>query len=281
LVRGLYTGASGMIVQMHRLNAIANNIANVDLNGYKRDIPILKAFPEMLLRRMNDDGLIDLGFGSIDLAPVIGKLGTGSELNEYYTVFTQGSLKQTYNDFDIALDGEGFISIQVKDNEYYTRNGSFLINDDGFLVTKEGHFVLGENGPIKLKKNNFVIDSDGVIWQNASLVEPEDRLVDKNENEWENMERVDRLKIVNFENIRYLKKKGSSFWASTYDSGPSYIIQEDRPKVMQGFLEGSNVNPVTEMVEMIIVNRSYEANQKLIQTEDSLLGKLINEATRV
>jgi len=282
LIRGLYTGASGMVVQMHRLDAISNNLANVDLNGYKRDTAINKAFPEILLRRMNDDGMYVFPLGSIDTTPIVGKLGTGAELNEVYTVFTQGSLKQTENPFDLALESEGFMSVLLPYGERYTRNGSFLINDEGYLVTKHGEFVLGENGPVKLKKNNFVIDQDGVIYQNATFAGDERRLVSLEENEWENLERVDRLKIVNFKRPRYLKKMGNSFWTATEESGPAEIaFGEQRPKVRQGFLESSNVNVVTEMVQMIEVQRSYEANQKMIQTQDSLLGRLINEALRV
>ena len=282
MIRGLYTGASGMVAQMHRLDALSNNLANVDLNGYKRDVAVHKAFPELLLRRMDDDGVIKLGFASMDVAPVVGRLGTGVELNEVYTVFSQGSLKQTHNPFDLALEGEGFIAVNVGDEERYTRNGAFLLNREGFLVTKDGHQVLGENGPIRLKKNNFVIDQDGVIYQNSRFTGEENRLVSLEENEWENVERVDRLRIVGFKRERYLNKVGSSFWRDTEESGAAQVLTaEERPKLRQGFLEGSNVNPVTEMVRMIEVNRTYEANQKMIQTHDNLLGKLINEAVRV
>jgi len=282
LIRGLYTGASGMVAQMHRLDVLSNNLANVDLNGYKRDVSVHKAWPELLIRRMSDDGVINLGFASIDVSPVVGKLGTGVEHNEAYTVFTQGSLKQTDNPFDLALEGQGFLAVQVGDEERYTRNGAFLINKQGMLVTKDGHHVLGENGPVKLKKNNFVVDQDGVIWQNARFSGDENRLVALEENEWESMERVDRLRVVGFRRDRYLKKQGSSFWRDTPESGVARVLGADaRPKIRQGFLEGSNVNPVTEMVRMIEVNRTYEANQKLIQTEDSLLGRLLNDAIRV
>ncbi len=271
-----------MVAQMHRLDVLTNNLANVDLNGYKRDVAVHKAYPELLIRRMDDNGVINLGFASIDVGPVVGKLGTGVELNESYTVFTQGALKQTDNPFDLALEGRGYLAIQVGDDERYTRNGAFLINHEGILVTKDGHMVMGENGPIRLKKNNFVVDQDGVVWQNSTFAGDETRLVSLEENEWENIERVDRLRIVGFKRDRYLKKQGNSFWMDTEESGRAEVLpQADRPKVRQGFLEGSNVNPVTEMVQMIEVNRTYEANQRLIQAEDGLLGKLINEAIRV
>lgn len=280
--RGIYTGAAGMVVQMHRLNTISNNLANVDLNGYKRDTTIEKAFPELLLRRMRDDCIYKFPMGSVDSMPIVGKIGTGVETNEVFTVFSQGALKQTDNSFDIALEGEGFFTIQTGDGEFYSRNGSFLLNNDSYLVTKDGFLVMGENGPIQIKKNNFIVDQDGVIYQNSSLADDVTRLVSLEENEWENIERVDRLMLVNFKRTRYLKKQGNSLWRTTPESGEARIIDDnERPKVRQGFLEGANVNPVTEMVQMIEVNRSYEANQRLIQTEDNLLGKLINEASRV
>ena len=282
MVRGLYTGASGMVVQMNRMDEIANNLANVDLNGYKKDTAVQKAFTELLMRRMNDDGVYRFPFGSVDTTPIVGRLGTGVETNEVYTNFEQGAMKQTENDFDLALEGDGFMTVQTAQGERLTRNGAFLLNTDGYLVTKNGDFVLGENGPIKLKKNNFVIDQDGTVWQNATFAADDKRLVSQHENEWENIEKVDRLKLVDVLRKRYLQKEGNSNWRATEESGMAEIVGlERRPNVRQGFLEGANVNAVTEMVEMIEVNRAYDANQRTIQTEDSLIGKLWNEVVKV
>ena len=281
MVRGLYTGASGMTAQMHRLDSIANNLANVDLNGYKRDTTITKAFPELLMRRMNDDGVYVFPIGSVDTTPIVGRLGTGVEVNEVYTVFEQGAMKQTENDFDLALEGPGFLTVLTAQGERLTRNGAFLVDVDGYLVTKNGDRVLGEEGPIRLKKNNFVIDEDGTVWQNATFAADDRRLVSQAENQWENIERVDRLRIVDVKRERYLKKQGDSYWRTTEESGDAQVIADSRPRVRQGFLEGANVNPVQEMVEMIEVNRAYDANQKTIQTEDSLISKLWNEVVKV
>jgi flagellar basal-body rod protein FlgF len=282
VVRGLYTAASGMNVQQNRLDEIANNLANVDLNGYKKDTAIQKAFPEMLIRRMNDDGVYTFPVGSVDTGPIVGVLGTGVETNEVYTNFAQGAMKQTENDFDMALEGRGFLVVQTPQGDRLTRNGAFLVNPDGYLVTKTGDFVLGENGPIKLKKNNFVVDQDGTVWQNATFAGDDKRLVSQQENQWENLSRVDRLQLVDVKRQRYLQKQGNSYWKTTEESGPAQVTgPEARPKIRQGFLEGANVNAVQEMVEMIEVNRAYDANQKTIQTEDSLIGKLWNEVVRV
>jgi flagellar basal-body rod protein FlgG len=93
---------------------------------------------------------------------------------------------------------------------------------------------------------------------------------------------VDTLRIVDFKRVRYLEKQGASLWRTSDESGEAASIPEpERPAVHQGFLEAANVNPVTSMVEMIEVNRAYEANQRLIRTEDNLLGRLINETTKV
>lgn len=280
MVRGLYTAASGMRSQEHRMNALTNNLANVDLNGYKRDTSVSKAFPEMLMRRFNDNGVYRLPFGSMDTAPVVGKIGTGVEYNESFTVFEQGSLKETENPFDLALDGEGFFAIETNDGERYTRNGNFVLGKEGFLLTKDGYPVMGEDGPIQIKKNNFTIDQLGRVWQNGDFSENPQRLVSMDENDWANTELVDTLKIVDFARERHLKKQGNSFWTATEFSGEARIAEENRPVVHQGFLEGSNVNSVREMVKMIEVNRAYESNQRVISTHDSLLDKLINNAAR-
>ncbi len=208
-----------MNVQQNRLDEIANNLANVDLNGYKKDTAIQKAFPEMLMRRMNDDGVYRFPFGSVDTSPIVGTVGTGVETNEVFTNFTQGAMKQTENDFDVALEGRGFLTVQTPQGERLTRNGAFLVNSDGYLVTKSGDFVLGETGPIKLKKNNFVIDEDGTVWQNSTFAADDKRLVSQAENQWENIERVDRLKLVDVKRERYLQKQGNSYWLTTDESG--------------------------------------------------------------
>ena len=270
-----------MIAQMKHIDVLSNNLANVNTPSFKRDSTIMKAFPEMLMRRINDDGVRVIPIGSYDLMPVIGKMGTGVEVNEVYTRFIQGSLKQTENDFDLALDGVGFIAVQTEEGERYTRNGSFLIDSDGWLVTKDGFRVLGENGPIQIKKNNFLVDEDGNVFENAEYAEDPLRLVSMEENEWNQTVLIDRLKIVDFPNVRHIEKVGESLYRDTDLSEPAFIMNEDRPKVYQGFLESSNVNPVVEMVNLIEVHRSYEANQRMIQAHDAALGRAINEVGKI
>ena len=284
----MYTGASGMRAQQWRLDAVANNLANVGTEGYKKDIAAFKAFPEMLLRRTDDDGVFHIPFGSADAAPIIGRMGTGVEFNELFTNFRQGSPRETANDFDMMLEGKGFFAVSTPYGERYTRNGSFILGKEGLLLTKDGYPVLGENGPINIKANNFKVDAEGRIWVNAAYQDNDPmNLVGRENNQWEETVLLDTLRIVEFElesgvdASRYLEKQGTSFWRETQTSGQAKIMDErNRPKVIQGFLEASNVDPVLEMVQMIEVNRSYEANQKVIQSEEQALGTLINQVAK-
>jgi flagellar basal-body rod protein FlgG len=271
-----------MRAQQWRLDAIANNLANIDQDAYKRDVASFKAFPELLLRRMNDDGVYKQPFGSADAAPVVGTLGTGVELNELFTDFQQGAMKQTDSDYDFALDGKGFFVVATPWGERYTRNGSFQLGKEGLLETKDGYPVLGENGFIRIKANNFQVDKEGNIWINAAIPDEPSVMVSKESNAWEQPELLDNLRIVDFDLDRYLEKQGSSLYKATDISGAAQMLNiSEHPRVVQGFIEGSNVDPVTEMVQMIEVNRAYEANQKVIMTGDSMLGVLINQVSKL
>lgn len=257
MIRGWYTGASGMNAQQNRLDAISNNLANVDTAGYKRDVAASRSFPELLLRRTNADGVYQTPFGSADAAPVIGKLGLGVETNENYTDFTQGSFRETNSNTDLAFSGEGFFAVQTPVGERYTRDGNFIVGKEGILETKEGYPVLGENGYIRVADDRFTVNEDGMIYAA------------------DGDEAVDRLKVVRFDNERYLVKMGGNLYGTNDIAGAAHIAEgRERPKLIQGYIETSNVNVVNEMVQMIEVNRAYEANQKTITSEDSMMGTL-------
>lgn len=270
MVRGWYTAASGMNAQQHRLDAISNNLANVDTTSYKRDVAVSKNFPELLLRRMEDDGVYKNPFGSADAAPIIGKLGLGVEMNELFTNFEQGSFKQTSSFSDLALEGQGFFAVDTPAGERYTRNGNFIVGVEGYLETKEGFPVLGENGKIFLQDTLYTVNKLGEIYVRPIDNSDADPVL------------LDRLMLVNFENDRYITKQGSSLYKDTPISGPAFIAEgRQRPVVSQGFIETSNVNVVNEMVQMIEVNRAYEANQKTVQAHDTMTNKLWAEVVRV
>ena len=275
MLRGIYTGAAGMVAQMHQMDVVSNNLANVDKVGYKRDTSIFKSFPEMLIRRANDNGVVKLPIGSYDVMPMVGKVGTGVELNEVYTRHTQGALRQTGNPFDMALNGKGFFVVKTPEGLRYTRNGSFLINKDRVLVTKQGYPVMGEKGEIRVSKHNFYVDDRGRIFVNT---DKEGKFTTQDQNENKNIKLLDSLRLVNFEKLRYLDKTGNSFFKETKYSGKAQDLTDKRPQVKQKFLEMSNVNPVTEMVRMIEVQRTYEASQKAIHSHDQTLAKLVDLA---
>lgn len=287
MVRGVFTAASGMVAQQHRLDALTNNLANADTVGYKRDVSVQKAFPELLLRRMGDEGVIQFPYrgepiGSIDKAPVVGRLGTGVEQNEVYTLFEQGAVQATENPFDMALEGDGFFAVETPGGERYTRNGSFTLGPEGILVTQQGYPVLGDNGePIEVKHNNFYVDQEGRVFANERFLDDPDRLVQMRENEWDETVQVGQLRLVNVEEPRYLRKQGSNLWNTTRESGDAVdLIGGDRPQVLQGFLEKANINVVVEMTSMIEVNRAYEANQKVVHSHDQNTARLIAEILR-
>lgn len=283
MVRGIYTGASGMQAEQARLDIVSNNLANIDTVGFKRDTMTFKSFPEMMLARTDDDGVTITPLGSSDVRPFVGRLGTGVEVNEVFTEWEQGSLRETNNALDMALSGEGFFAIETPHGERYTRNGSFIIDKDLYLVTKEGNKVMGEEGYIQIKTNNFRVDDEGNVFVNREYQDDKDIVVQMRENDWKEEEIIDRIKIVRFDNERFLVKEGGSFWKDTNISGNAYNAEygDNRPKLLSGFLEMSNVNPVEEMVRMIEVQRAYELNSKAITTHDALVGRAVNEVGKV
>ncbi len=281
MIRGLFTSASGMVALQEKMNVIANNLANVDTTGFKEDRVVFKAFPEMLIHRTNDDGVGWTPLGSFDIAPVVGKLGTGVEVNEVYTQFTQGPLKPTSREADLAIHGEGFFVIQTDRGLRLTRKGSFIVNEKGYLTTPQGFPLMGEKGPIQVARHNFIVKPNGEVWINQKIGNDPNEVWGKDQNDWEEMVFLDRIQIRVVDYPRYLYKEGDSFYAPTVESGePAEPPPERFPEILQGYLEASNVNLVREIVDMIEVQRQFEMNQKSLTTQDALLGRLINEVAR-
>jgi flagellar basal-body rod protein FlgG len=288
MLRGIYTASTGMVMNEKRMDTIANNLANADKTGFKSDEAIFKSFPEMLIQRTREDGLGWVPMGSFDLAPIVGKLGTGVEFNESFTRFEQGAAKQTGNSFDLMLDDRGreggapgFFVVQTDRGERLTRGGSYVLDRNGYLVTPQGFPLMGENGPIQVARYNFMVKENGEVWINEAIGNDPEAGANETSNRWESPALLDRIKIRTVEYPRELKKEGDGFYVETPESGPMVeFTEERRSNIMQGFLEASNVNIVHEMVKMIEVQRQYEANQKSVTTHDSLLGKLINEVAR-
>lgn len=288
MLRGIYTGANGMISQQVKMDVIANNLANVDKTAFKKDTTLFKTFPEMLVHRFDEDGVGKIPMGSFDTAPAVGKIGLGSEVNEVYTRFEQGAVKKTENAFDLMIQDKpgsehpAFFVVMTNRGERLTRNGSFVLDTRGYLVTSQGFPLMGENGPIQVTRSNFLVKENGEVWMNANIGNDPRATTSSEHNRYENAVYYDKLKIRTVENPRHLDKEGDSFYTETPESGDMvpYPKEELNPEILQGYLEASNVSVVTEMVDMIEVNRAYEANQKAIQTHDYLLGRLINEVIK-
>lgn len=276
-------------MNQRRLDVIANNLANVDKTGFKTDDALFKAFPQMLIQRTRDDGVGVVPLGSFDMAPIVGELGLGAEFNETFTRFEQGAAKRTENPLDLMIDDRSrerpaFFVVQTDRGERLTRGGSFTIDREGRIVTQDGFPLLGENGPIQVTRHNFMIRENGEIWINGAIGNNPQAGASPDTNAYEQPALLDRIRMRTVEFPRELKKEGNSFYIVTPESGPMRPLEElgdrENPQIMQGFLEASNVNIVREMTNLIEVQREYEANQKSVTTQDSLLGKLINEVAR-
>ena len=243
LIRGIYTGATGMLSQSRRLDVVANNLANVNTAGFKKDTLRNESFPEVLMYRLAQGPVTP-----------IGTLGPGTDTPTIHTDFTRGIIVETSNPFDLALEGPGFFSVETPNGERYTRNGHFLRDAAGYLVNQEGYYLLGQNGRIQVAASAVVeVSQDGRVVADGQV--------------------VDALRIVGF--LPGLGvKEGHSLWLA------DQVAELPAPTVRQGAIERSNVNIVQEMVDMIGILRAYEANQKVITTQDELLGKAVNEVGR-
>lgn len=246
MIRNWYIGAGGMNAQQARLDAISNNLANADTTGFKRDIAVSREIaPRRAAFPRGAPGAAD----AAGAAPVVDAVVT-------YTDFSQGTLRPTGAQMDFALDGEGFFCVQTPEGERYTRDGEFSVGADGCLVTKGGYAVLGEDGVLNTGGKPFTVAADGVLRGAGGEV-------------------LGAFRIVRFPDVRHLKRRGDSIWSADGEPAEPYAAEDDaRPRVLQGFVEGSNVNVVNEMVRMIEVNRAYEANQRAVRTEDEMAGIL-------
>lgn len=243
MLRGIYSAASGMLVESMRTDVMSNNLANVDTAGFKRQAAHVRSFPETLISRMH----------SGERTP-IGTLGTGAVVDGSHSSFSAGRLHPTGNSLDAALFGHGFFVIETPEGTRYTRDGRFILNETGFLSTLDGHRVLGENGPILIGDGDVQIDSRGVLTTDDQV--------------------VNRFLIVEFPDREGLVRQGANLFEATEEAGDPFRFNTT---VLQGTLEESNVNVIREMVGMITLQRAYEANQKVIQAFDETLGKAVNE----
>lgn len=251
MLRGLYTAYTGMRNEQYRMDIMSNNLANADTTGFKKEGSTSQAYAEVMAVKIKDVS------ENPNTPKRLGKMSLGVKIGETFTDFSQGSLRDTGNTYDIAIGGSGFFNIEFTNkagetSTKYTRDGGFTITKDGYLVTKDGDYVLGENGRIQLSTTagTTVFDRSGDIFQDNRLVAS--------------------LKITDFEDTNYLTHYGETMW----DAKEGAVEQDaEDAQIYQGYLEMSNASVVKEMVNMITISRQYESNQKMLTTFDESLEK--------
>jgi flagellar basal-body rod protein FlgF len=250
MLKGIYSAAAGMTSQMIQTDTIADNLANISTPGYKTTGVEFATFGDVLVQRIGGDQEQE-----------IGRYAQGSQVLHSVTDFSQGDLNATGNPLDLALEGDGFFTIKLPDKNdaiVYSRAGNFTKNEEGILTTPTGGHVQGLSGDIVIPKNAKKID----ILRNGDV------LVDNNP--------VDKLKIAQFGNNQNLRRTGSSYYTGAQPTGEVKGVT-----VEQGFIERSNANAITEMVNSMTGLRVYESLQKSIQMQNETLGKSVNEVGKV
>ncbi len=245
-----------MINEQNRMDTLANNLANVNTTGFKKEGATSQAFGDILKYEIKDKS-------EYYLTKRMGVTNPGVRIGENYTDWSEGALHETDNTFDLALTGKGFFQIEFTDKEgvtstKYTRDGSFTLNQLGELVTKDGDFVLSNTGThIVLDPTRMAgINNMGQIYQDDVLVAT--------------------IGTTDFTDYNYLEHYGENLWQTVEGA----TEQAADTKILSGYLEQSNVNTVEEMVNMIAIQRQYESNQKVITTMDKTLQIAANDLGR-
>ena len=246
MFHGFYTLGSTMISQNRNLNVISNNMANAATTGYKSDQYISSTFREEMLYRS--------GNITPDKRSPIGNTAMIQATNARVTNYEQGGLEPTEMPLDLAINGQGFFVIQKGEDLVYSRNGSFITDDEGYLALPSVGRVMGTNGPIFLETDAVAVDANGII---------------RNE---DTGEIYGTLQIVDFEDYAALVKGDNG----TFTAGEDAVEQEPVLEVVQGMLERSNTSMVEEMTSMIAAQRSLQAAAQLIKMYDQLDGKTVN-----
>lgn len=264
-MRSLWTAATGMKAQQFNIDTIANNLSNVNTTAYKTG---RAEFKDLFYSTLKRGRVVDDESRPVNLEVGHGTMPVASKRD-----FRNGNLIPTEGTFDVAIDGEGFFLVEMPDGSLrFTRDGSLKLSvdfDEGYLVTSEGYYVLSEDEDlivIEAGLGNISIDDFGII---------------TGEDEFGEIVDLGRLGLVRFTNPEGLESMGSNLYASTPASGQEIFIEMDEMegRIVQGYLEASNVQVVDEMVKMITAQRAYEINSKTIQASDEML-QLVNNLKR-
>ena len=260
MIKGLYTAHTGMVNEMNRLDILTNNLANADTTAYKKEGTTSRTFADELAIKIKDTS--DYG-----LPKAIGEMSLVTHLGQVYTDYSAGNIKVTDNETDFAIDGEGFFAVAFTDKQgntsvKYTRDGNFVVDNQGYLRTKDGDYILNAEGA---RSGNPSAENYIQLNPTAALA------VDELGYIYQNDEMVGTIGIIDFENYDYIEKYGENL----YNLVEGGVVTESTAKLRQGMLEGSNVNVVDEMVNMIAIQRAYEAGQKVITSIDETLSTTV------
>ena len=243
MIKGLYTTAAGMYPRNLDEEVAANNLANINTTGFKKDAGHFKK-------------LLD---SQLALAAQLGKNMSDEDVQEVLINFSQGTLAETNNPLDVAIQGDGFFVVQTPDGEKLTRDGHFQLDNTGNLVSSDGFPVMGSSGLISLMEGDVSINQRGEIYQDDVM--------------------IDQLKVVDFPRPYPMRKDGENLFSLTRNVKEKEVNEE--VVVRQGFLEGSNVNPISEMIRLITISKTFQAGQKALQSQDRTLDKAVNSVGRV
>ena len=261
MMRSLWTGASGMIGQQFNIDTIANNLANVNTTGFKKN---RADFEDLLYQTTR---LAGTPATELTVVPTNTQVGHGVRPAASQKLFDQGSLQVTNNKTDIAIDGPGFFRILQYDGSYgYTRDGSFKIDSNGQIVNSNGYRLLPE----------IIIPPD--VKPDSLAISPDGRVTIKFIGSDEDVE-IGQIELYRFINPAGLQAIGENLFITTNASGEAIGGRpgfDGMGKLRQGMLEMSNVNVIQEMVNMIVAQRAYEFNSKTIQTSDSMLSTAVS-----
>lgn len=251
----LHTAATGMQAQQTRTDVIANNLANVNTTGFKRS---RAHFEDLLYQTLQ--GPATLGSRDTEQLPAI-QVGLGTRLTSVQRIDSQGSLEQTSRPLDLAIEGEGYFEVQLPNgNRAYTRDGSLQISDQGILVTNQGYSI---QPPIRIPKEatSVTISESGVVTANGVS------------GATNGSQELGRIELARFANASGLESMGQNLFSETTASGQpirGMPTEAGNGRIAQGYLESSNVEIVTEMVDMITAQRAYEINSKAVKNSEDM-----------
>jgi flagellar basal-body rod protein FlgG len=262
MIRSLWTSATGMQAQVLNLDVISNNLANVNTTGFKKS---RAEFQDLLYETLRPAGTSSSQDSQV---PTGIQIGHGTRPSTVLKIFTQGTMENTENELDLAIEGDGFFQIILPNGETaYTRDGAFKLDSDGRVVNSDG-FALEPEITIPSDTRSISVGMDGTV----SVLQAGDTIPSE----------IGTIELARFVNPAGLVSTGRNLYITSEASGDEMtgIPGEDGlGTIAQGFLEMSNVSVVDEMVNMITAQRAYETNSKSIQTADEML-QLANNIKR-